>query len=129
MKDLSNSIIFPKGNKLTEKFSGDAFLEMLILPDEMFDVAVGNVTFEPGCRNDWHVHEVYQILLVTGGKGYYQEEGKPAQVLQEGDVVRIPAGIKHWHGAATDSWFVHLALTKGTTEWLEAVTDEHYNQL
>lgn len=129
MKDLSNSIIFPKGNKLTENFSGDAFLEMLVLPDKMFDVAVGNVTFQPGCRNDWHVHEVYQILLVTGGKGYYQEEGQPAKLLQEGDVVRIPAGIKHWHGAAADSWFVHLALTKGTTEWLEAVNDDHYNSL
>ncbi|WP_414648001.1 cupin domain-containing protein [Desulfitobacterium sp.] len=82
---------------------------------------IGNVTFEPGCRNNWHVHAGGQILLVTGGRGYYQEEENPAQELHPGDVVQIPADVKHWHGAAPDSWFVHLAVEvnpeKGPTKW------------
>lgn len=97
-------------------------------------VPIGNVTFEPGCRNNWHIHHKGgQILLVTGGRGYYQEWGKPAQKLQPGDVVNIPPEVKHWHGAASDSWFAHLAVevpSEGASnEWLEPVTDEEYNKL
>ena len=93
-----------------------------------------NVTFEPKCRNNWHIHHKGgQILLVTDGRGYYQEWGKPARELKAGDVVNIPAGVKHWHGAAKDSWFSHIAIAVpaegATTEWLEAVTDEEYSKL
>ena len=91
------------------------------------------MTFEPGCRNNWHKHPGGQILLVTGGRGYYQEEGKPAQELKPGDVVQIPSNVKHWHGAAHDSWFVHLSVETnsqaGPAEWLEPVTDEEYTKL
>lgn len=94
---------------------------------------IGNVTFEPGCRDSWHKHAGGQILLVTGGRGYYQEWGKPVQELHPGDVVQIPADVKHWHGAAHDSWFVHLAVEvnpeKGPVEWLEPVADEDYDKL
>jgi quercetin dioxygenase-like cupin family protein len=94
---------------------------------------IGNVTFAPGCRNNWHKHAGGQILLVTGGRGYYQQWGQPAQELHVGDVVSIPADIKHWHGAAKDSWFVHLAIEvnpeKGPATWLEPVSDRNYNEL
>jgi quercetin dioxygenase-like cupin family protein len=134
--DLNNKGIFPKGNKvegpLKEYFTGDAWLAMLVA-DEASNCPVYNVTFEPGARNNWHIHPGGQILLVTGGKGYYQEEGKPAQLLKAGDVVKIPANVKHWHGATADSWFVHLGITTnpqaGDAEWLEPVTDEVYNNL
>lgn len=97
-------------------------------------VGVANVTFEPGCRNNWHIHHIgAQILLVTNGRGYYQEWGKEPIELQPGDVINIPSEIKHWHGAAKDSYFVHLAIevpTKGATnEWLEPVSDEEYSKL
>lgn len=133
---LSESVIFPKGNKiegpLANYFTGDAWLEMLVT-DKEFNCPVYNVTFGPGGRNNWHVHPGGQILLVTGGKGYYQEEGKPAQLLKPGDVVKIPPDVKHWHGAAPDSWFVHLGITTnpqaGDAKWLEEVSDEEYSKL
>lgn len=95
------------------------------------------MTFEPGCRNNWHVHHAAkgggQILLCTAGRGWYQEWGKPARELRSGDVVNIPAGVKHWHGAAKDSWFVHLAVEvpgeNARNEWLEPVSDADYNRL
>ena len=100
-------------------------------------VNIANVTFEPGCRNNWHIHKAEkgggQLLLCTEGRGWYQECGKEAQELHPGDAVEIPAGVKHWHGAAKDSWFSHLAVElpgEGTSnEWLEAVTDEEYSNL
>jgi quercetin dioxygenase-like cupin family protein len=135
--DLSESVIFPKGEELPEMFSkyfsGKAWLSMLVGRDNEFNCPIGNVTFEPGCRNNWHKHAGGQILLVTGGRGYYQEEGKPAQELKPGDVVKIAPDVKHWHGAAPDSWFVHLSVetnvNAGPAEWLEPVTDEEYNKL
>ncbi|MED1421213.1 cupin domain-containing protein [Bacillus smithii] len=132
--NLSESEIFPKGEKVANGyFIGTAWLEMLVPYDSTFNCPIGNVTFEPGARNNWHKHPGGQILLVTGGKGYYQEEGKPVQVLHEGDVVKIHPGVKHWHGATPDSWFTHIAIStnvqKGDTEWLEPVTDEEYNSL
>ncbi len=100
-------------------------------------VGVANVTFEPGCRNNWHIHHAKQgggqILICTAGEGWYQEEEKPAQSLQPGDVVEIPAEVKHWHGAKKDSWFSHLAIEcpgeETSNEWCEPVTDEQYDQL
>lgn len=100
-------------------------------------VVIGNVTFEPGCRNNWHIHRAAkgggQILLCIGGRGWYQEEGKPARELRTGDVVHIPANVKHWHGAAKDSWFAHLAVEipgEGAgNEWCEPVDDEAYGKL
>lgn len=97
-------------------------------------VHIANVTFEPKCRNNWHIHHKGgQILLVTAGRGYYQKWGKPAQELHAGDVVNIPAEVKHWHGAAKDSWFTHIALAVpaegASNEWLEPVTDEEYSKL
>ena len=100
-------------------------------------VGIYNVTFEPKCRNNWHVHRATkgggQILICIAGRGYYQEYGKPAQELFPGDVVNIPSGVKHWHGAAPDSWFSHLAVEvpseNGVTDWFEPVDDKHYNKL
>ena len=97
-------------------------------------IGIFNVTFEPKCRNNWHIHHGGgQILIVTDGRGWYQEWGKDAQKLKKGDVVNIPADIKHWHGAAADSWFSHIAIEvpsqNGSTEWLEKVSDEQYYNL
>ncbi len=126
--------IFPKGESLPEQFAkfftGNAYLNMLTTAG----VPIGNVTFEPGCRNNWHIHHKGgQILLVTGGCGWYQVWGEPARELHPGDVVEIPAEAKHWHGAAADSWFTHLAVEipagDGSNEWLEPVTGEEYNIL
>ncbi len=135
MSDLSNSVIFEKGeeNPFGKFFIGKSYLNMLSTEG----VVIGNVTFEPGCRNNWHIHKADkgggQILLWTGGKGWYQEWGKPAQELNAGDVVHIPAGVKHWHGAAKDSWFVHIAVEvpgeNTSSEWCEPVSDEEYNNL
>lgn len=114
-------------------FTGQSYLNMLTTEG----VPIGNVTFEPGCRNMWHIHHARsgggQILLCTGGRGWCQEWGKDARELHAGDVVVIPAGIRHWHGAAKDSWFAHLAVEvpgeQTRTEWLEAVDDATYSQL
>lgn len=97
-------------------------------------VNIANVTFEPRCRNNWHIHHKGgQILMVVSGRGWYQEWGKPAQELHPGDVVNIPAEVKHWHGAAKDSWFTHIALAvpanDASNEWLEPVLDEEYDKL
>ncbi len=132
MEDLSKSVIFPIGKRFeSNHFVGTVWLNMLMPFDSA--LPIGNVTFEPGCRNSWHKHAGGQILLVTGGRGYYQEWGKPAQELHPGDVVNIPADVKHWHGAAKDSWFVHLAIEvhpeKGPATWLEPVAEADYNAL
>lgn len=125
--------IFPKGalnEAYAAYFTGTSYLEMLSTQG----VFIGNVTFEPGCRNFWHIHHKGgQILLVTGGRGWYQEAGKPAQELHPGDVVNIPPETRHWHGAAKDSWFAHVAVevpAEGkSNEWLEPVSDEEYDAL
>lgn len=116
-------------------FTGNSYLKPLTDPKET--VFIANVTFEPGCRNNWHIHHATkgggQILLCVDGEGWYQEEGRDARSLKPGDVVTIPSGVKHWHGAKADSWFSHLAIecpgedTKN--EWLEAVTEEEYQAL
>lgn len=128
-----NSMIFPIGapnDGFAQYFSGQSYLA----PVSTEQVRIFNVTFEPGCRNNWHIHHKGgQILLVTAGRGYYQEWGKPAQELKPGDVVNIAPEVKHWHGAAPDSWFAHIAIevpAEGSSnEWLEPVTDEEYSKL
>lgn len=117
-------------------FIGNSFLNPLTeyKKDPIF---IANVTFEPRCRNNWHIHHAKtgggQILICVSGKGYYQEEGKDVQVLNEGDVVVIPANVKHWHGAQNDSWFSHLSIEvpgeDTSNEWLEKVDDDYYNSL
>ena len=134
--NAENLSVFPAGkpnDAYAEYFTGQSYLAMLSTEQ----VVIGNVTFEPGCRNHWHIHHADkgggQILLVTAGRGYYQEWGKRAQLLKAGDVVNIPPEVKHWHGATKDSWFVHLAVEvpseNGSNEWLEAVDDDTYHQL
>lgn len=122
-----------ENSAFAQYFIGDSYLNPLTKPGEG-SIALANVTFEPGCRNNWHIHHKGgQILLVTGGRGWYQEWGKPAQELHAGDVVNIPPEVKHWHGAAKDSWFQHLAVEVpaegASNEWLEAVSDEEYGKL
>ena len=136
IKDLAASSMFPIGQentKYAQYFDGTSYLNMLSLEQ----VVIGNVTFEPGCRNHWHIHHATkgggQILLVTAGRGWYQEWGKPAQELKAGDVVNIPAGVKHWHGAAKDSAFQHLAIEvpgeNASNEWCEPVDQDSYAAL
>lgn len=129
----ANEMIFPIGapnDAFAKYFIGQSYLA----PVSTAQVGIYNVTFEPGCRNNRHIHHAKsgggQILICVAGRGFYQEDGKPAQELHPGDVVNIPAGVKHWHGAAPDSWFSHLAVevpgTETANEWLEAVNDAEY---
>lgn len=116
-------------------FIGNSYLNPLTDPEKT--VFMANVTFEPGCRNNWHTHHADngggQLLICVDGEGWYQEEGCAARSLKPGDVVTIPAGVKHWHGAKKDSWFSHIAVecpgTNCSNEWCEPVTDEQYNAL
>jgi quercetin dioxygenase-like cupin family protein len=125
--------IFPKGEIVGgENFTGTAWLKMLVADDTTFDVQIYNVIFEPGARNNWHSHPGGQILLVTEGRGYYQEKGKVAQLLRSGDVVAIPPDVEHWHGAAPDSSFAHIGITtqaaKGAAQWRGPVMDTEYHE-
>ncbi len=131
-----NTILFPIGapnDGFAQYFSGQSYLA----PVSGEQVGIFNVTFEPGCRNNWHVHHADkgggQILICVGGRGYYQEWGKEAVEMNPGDCINIPAGVKHWHGAAPDSWFSHLAIEvpgeNGSNEWLEPVDEKQYGGL
>jgi quercetin dioxygenase-like cupin family protein len=134
---LSADTIFATGEPLPEAlrsfFTGQVYLQPLSGREDQWNCPIVNVTFEPGCRNSWHKHPGGQILLVTGGRGLYQEWGQPARELHAGDVVRIPRNVKHWHGAAKDSWFVHLSIETncqaGPAEWLEPVAADTYDEL
>ena len=128
-----NTIFFPIGNPndaFAQYFDGQSYLA----PVSTEQISIYNVTFEPGCRNHWHIHHAKsgggQMLICVGGRGFYQEEGKEARELHPGDVVNIPANVKHWHGAAADSWFSHLAIEiegeETSNEWCESVTEEDY---
>jgi 4-carboxymuconolactone decarboxylase len=126
--------IFPRGDKASsEYFTGIAWVNILVPQGETASYAIGNVLFEPRCRNNWHKHPAGQILLITNGKGYYQEKGRPARSLTTGDIVVIPSGVEHWHGAAHDSSLTHIVVTNnskdGAVEWLSPVTDEQYDRL
>ena len=131
-----NTILFPIGapnDGFAKYFIGQSY----IAPVSKEQVGIFNVTFEPGCRNNWHIHNADkgggQILICVGGRGYYQEWGKEAVEMKPGDCINIPAGVKHWHGAAPDSWFSHLAIEvpgeNGSNEWLEPVDEKQYGKL
>lgn len=133
---FQREMIFPIGEPNTayaRYFIGNSYLA----PVSQEQVSIANVTFEPRCRNNWHVHEAAsgggQMLVGVAGRGWYQEAGKPAQEILPGTVIHIPAGVKHWHGAAADSWFAHLAFEvpgeQTSNVWLEPVTDEEYDRL
>ena len=136
-EEFEKQNIFGIGQENTafaQYFIGRSYLNPLTAGSPLF---FANVTFEPGCRNNWHVHRADkgggQILLCIAGEGWYQEWGKPARSLMAGDVVVIPAGVKHWHGAAPDSWFSHIAIEihpeLGPATWLEPVSEEEYGKL
>ena len=137
-KEFEQQNVFGKGGEnsaYAQYFIGKSFLNPLT--DPKCGLFLANVTFEPGCRNNWHIHEAAkgggQILVCVAGRGYYQEWGKEPQELHPGDVVNIAPGVKHWHGAAPDSWFSHLAVEvpgeNSYSQWCEPVTDEVYNNL
>ena len=132
----ARTILFPVGqpnDAFARYFTGQSYLA----PLSVRPIGIYNVTFAPGCRNYWHIHRARsgggQLLLCVGGRGYYQAWGEPPRELRPGDVVNIPAGVRHWHGAAPDSWFSHLAVevpgTDPGCEWLEAVSEEEYRRL
>ncbi len=133
MNEACNGGIFKLGEPnvgYAQYFKGNSYLNPLVYDQ----VSISNVTFEPGCRNNWHIHYVAnQILLCTAGEGWYQEWDKAAVHLKAGDYVVIPVGVKHWHGALKDKWFTHLAITPikdgAKTEWLEPVEETTYQQL
>lgn len=133
---FEQELIFPIGEPNTayaRYFTGNSYL----YPITNTGVNLANVTFEPGCRNNWHIHHADkgggQLLVCIAGEGWYQEEGKPAVRMRPGDVVNIPANVKHWHGAAKDRWFAHIAMAvpgeNCSNEWLEPVDDGHYDSL
>lgn len=130
--DITTDRIFPKGIMIkNDYFSGTAWLHMLLSANENHDISIANVVFEPGVRNNWHSHAAGQILICIKGKGYYQEKGKPIQLLNVGDVVDILPNVVHWHGATPIGEFEHIAInpqvSKGSVVWLQPVTDEEYN--
>lgn len=136
MRAHAKEMVFPIGNPndgFAKYFTGKSYLA----PVSTSQVGIFNVTFEPECRNNWHIHHAKsgggQILVCVAGRGYYQEYGKEAVMMKPGDCINIPAEVKHWHGAAPDSWFSHLAVevpgTETSNEWCEPVTDEEYSVL
>lgn len=142
---ITNKDEFDKVNKFgtgesndafAEYFVGQSFLQPIAQLDEA-NLGIANVTFEPGCRNNWHIHHARrgggQILMCTAGEGWYQEEGKAPVSMTEGSTVVIPPNVKHWHGAKADSWFSHIAISvpgdETSNEWLEPVSDEEYQSL
>lgn len=137
-EEFEKQNVFGTGNANTayaQYFIGESFLNPLTNPENGLFLA--NVTFEPGCRNNWHIHHATkgggQLLVCTAGEGWYQEEGKEAVSLVLGTVITIPAEVKHWHGAKKDSWFSHIAVEvpgeKCSNEWCEPVSDEEYGKL
>jgi 4-carboxymuconolactone decarboxylase len=124
--------LFPRGQRITnDNFTGNAWLAPMVTSDDNYNTSVGNVTFEPGARTKWHKHPAGQILLATGGTGFYQEKGSAKRILRKGDVVKCPPDVEHWHGASPGEQFIQVAITptdKGAPVWLNAVTDEEYNK-
>lgn len=136
-KEFEKQNIFKKGQEnkdFAKYFIGNSYLNPLAKTDNIF---LANVTFEPGCRNNWHIHKATknggQILICTAGQGWYQEEGQEAISLEPGMVITIKPNVKHWHGAKKDSWFSHIAIEvpgeNTSTEWLEKVTSKEYDKL
>ncbi|MEE1899435.1 cupin domain-containing protein [Flavobacterium rakeshii] len=126
--------IFPQGEKGSpDFFTGNAYNYGLVPMDSTYTTLVGNVYFEPGARSNWHTHPGGQILIITDGIGYHQIEGQPVEVMHKGDVVKCPPNVRHWHGASKDSdlqqMYIVPNIEKGIVEWMEAVTDEQYNNV
>ena len=138
-EEFDRQNVFGLGNEnsaFAQFFIGNSYLNPLTVPGECA-VFLANVTFEPGCRNNWHIHHAKsgggQLLICTAGSGWYQEEGKAPVILEPGTVIVIPPEVKHWHGAKKDSWFSHIAVEvpgeETSNEWLEPVDDASYNGL
>lgn len=128
------SSIFPKGQRApVSNFTGIVWVQQLIEADSAFNIPVGYVTFEPGARSHWHSHAGGQVLLAMGGIGYYQERGKPIQILRKGDAVKCPPNIPHWHGASPTVEFKQVAITPNTATgrvtWMQPVTDSEYTAI
>ncbi len=134
-RDQVTSTVFPRGRRITtsDHFTGSVWVAMLVTDEAVFGSRIGNVTFEPGARTNWHSHPGGQILLVTGGVGYYQERGGPVQLMREGDVVEIRPDVVHWHGATPTDELSHVAVVTnpqaGDTVWLQPVTDDEYHRV
>jgi quercetin dioxygenase-like cupin family protein len=125
--------IFPKGEvSTTNNHTGIIWLNELSAGDSIFTNSIALATYAPGAKLDWHIHPAGQILLITEGTGYYQEKGKPAQIIHKGDIIKCLPGVAHWHGAVADGSFAYIAVTpttKGKTIWLQRVTDEEYKSI
>ncbi len=126
--------VFPKGEigKNTDNYTGTIWLNELSKPDSIYKFGIAQAVYAPGSKLDWHIHPGGQILLITDGTGYYQEKGKPVQIVHKGDVIKCAPGVEHWHSAAPNSSFAYVAISpseKGKTIWLKKVTDEEYNSI
>lgn len=126
--------VFPKGEigKNTNNYTGTIWLNELSKPDSIFKFGVAQAVYAPGSKLDWHIHPGGQILLITDGTGYYQEKGKPGQIVHKGDIIKCARGVEHWHAAAPNSSFAYVAISpseKGKTIWLQRVTDAEYNSV
>lgn len=126
--------VFPRGEKvISNNFNGGVWLQRFVSPADSLDCIISLVTFDPGVRTNWHTHPGGQILIVVEGVGYYQEKGKPRQIIRKGDVIKCLPGVTHWHGASPDGEFAHLVVApdaeKGEVTWLEKITEEEYNGL
>jgi quercetin dioxygenase-like cupin family protein len=129
-----NSTLFPKGEigKNTDDYTGTIWLSELNHPDSNFNFSLAQAVYAPGSKLNWHIHPAGQYLLITEGTGYYQEKGKPGQIVQKGDIIKCLPGVPHWHGAAPGSTFAYIAVTpttKGKTIWLQKVTDAEYDSV
>lgn len=130
---MSDQPVFPAKTSQgpAEYFAGKAWVTMLAPAGNPTDCTVASVTFEPGCRNNWHSHPAGQVLVVTEGAGYYQQQGQPARLLRAGEAVAIAPGVVHWHGATATSLFTHLAIgpntSQGAADWGVPVTDAEYH--
>jgi len=130
--EAQDSSLFPKGEigKNTNNYTGTIWLSELNQPDSNFTFSLAQAVYAPGAKLDWHIHPGGQYLLITEGTGYYQELGKPVQVVHKGDIIKCLPGVEHWHGASPGSTFSYIGATptqKGKTIWLKRVTDEEYN--
>lgn len=128
---IENPPVFPLGNKVTNgNFTGNVWLQMLVLSDTVYNSNIGSVTFGPGARSKWHAHPGGQLLLVTEGKGLYQEKGQPVKLIKKGDVIKCPPNVVHWHGATPSDNMTHIAIgintQKGNVIWMDYVTDFEY---
>lgn len=128
-----DAAVFPKGEiSITNNHTGTVWLKELNAPDSIFSYSIAVASFASGAKLDWHIHPGGQILLIIEGTGYYQEKGKPIQIVHKGDVIKCLPGVEHWHGASPKSSFAYMATTpaqKGNTIWLKRVTDTEYNSI